>query len=386
MMRRLMTTVVFLFWPASSILAQASFQALGYLPGEGRECYAYGVSADGSVAVGMSSSAGSPPGGMEAYRWTQSAGMTGLGYLPGSDPYSLSLAVSADGSTVVGRDDSAVYSAGIRQAFRWTQGTGMVGLGDLPGGEHISMARGVSADGSVVVGAGNYNGAAPEAFRWENDAMVGLGDLAGGEFFSDAHGVSADGSVVVGASHSDSGFEAFRWENGTMVGLGSLGGQSLANAVSADGAVVVGCYSSPHYAFRWTEETGMQGLGPLPGESLAVSADGSVIVGKYTISGHPTDEAFVWESSAGVRNLKGMLEDDYGLDLSEWTLKEATGVSWDGLTFVGTGFNADGHNAAWIAHIPEPGTLSLLVFGVPAVLRRRLFCARQQTRELQAVI
>jgi hypothetical protein len=46
--------------------------------------------------------------------------------------------------------------------------------------------------------------------------------------------------------------------------------------------------------------------------------------------------------------------------LDDWTLTEANGVSYNGLTIVGTGLH-DGINGAWVATIPEPSTLGLAV-------------------------
>jgi probable HAF family extracellular repeat protein len=202
----------------------------------------------------------------------------------------------------------------------------MVGLGDLPGGNISSFANGVSADGSVVVGGG-FSASGTEAFRWTSGGgMVGLGDLPGGSFSSQAVGVSADGSVVVGAGSSASGTEAFRWTSGGgMVGLGDLPGgafNSIARAVSADGSVVVG-----------------QGF--------------SV----------PAGRAFIWDPVNGMRALDMVLVDS-GIDLTGWTLIDATGISDDGLTIVGMGFNPSRFLEGWIAVIPEPSTAALLGIGL----------------------
>ncbi len=116
--------------------------------------------------------------------------------------------------------------------------------------------------------------------------MVGLGDLPGGSFSSVAYRVSSDGSVIVGRSNSANGYEAF----------------------------------------RWTQQTGMVGLGDLPEgdfDSVAygVSSDGSVVVG--TGSSDNCNEAFIWNSAQGMRNLKEVLTNDYGLNLTGWTLSQA---------------------------------------------------------------
>jgi probable HAF family extracellular repeat protein len=207
------------------------------------------------------------------------------------------------------------------------------GLGDLPGGGFNSTAFGVSADGVTIVGRG-ASGAGTEAFRWTAaDGMGGLGDLPDGAFNSTAYATSADGAVIVGSGESADGLEAFRWTSGGgMVGLGDLPGgifRSRAFAVSADAAVVVGD---------------------------STSADGS--------------EAFVWDVDAGMRSLREVLQSDYGLDLTGWTLLAARGISANGLTIVGYGLNPAGAGEAWMARIPEPASVLLFLAGALAAFRR----------------
>jgi len=328
----------------------AYFTPLGDLTGGTFNSSAGGVSADGSVVVGSSSSAS----GFEAFRWT-SGGMVGLGDLTGDVFSSSATGVSADGSVVVGLS----ISASGWEAFRWTSGSGMVGLGDLDGGGFSSRAMVVSADGSVVVGQGS-SAAGDEAFRWTSgDGMLGLGDLAGGAFDSKARGVSGDGSVVVGNSRTAAGDEAFQWTSGGgMVGLGDLTGggfHSRAMGISADGSVVVGYgnSSSGYEAFRWTSSGGMVGLGDLTGGAEyystadAASADGSVIVGTgFTGS---AERAFLWTSVMGVVNLYDFVynisADD---DMVGWTLDHARDTSNSGRVIVGDGRNPSGDTEAWL--------------------------------------
>ena len=345
--------------PATAV--GATFQGLGDLPGGSFASVAFAVSPDGSIVVGESGSSF----GTEAFL-LESGMMTGLGDLPGAGFFSTGRGVSLGGTVVVGYSLSAAALGASPpwEAFRWESGV-MTGLGDLPGGEFFSRASDVSADGSIVVGTSTSGvPGRREAFRWTvGMGMVGLGFLPGGNSGSVANTCSADGSVVVGFSHyaGSSFIQPFRWSAETgMVGLGGLfdlgGGQveGNANGVSADGSVVVG---SSNYApglteaFRWTAVTGMVGLGDLPGgavssAALGVSADGLIVIGhSQTDAGR---EAFIWDATNGMRNLKDVLESDFGLDLTGWTLRESRGPSDNGLVVVGSGTNPMGQEEGWI--------------------------------------
>jgi probable HAF family extracellular repeat protein len=124
-------------------------------------------------------------------------------------------------------------------------------------------------------------------------SFQGLGDLPGGPFSSGAGGVSADGSVVVGGSSVGEGIpfvcdetDAFRWTEATgMERLGPLDDSTRwsGSAVSADGSTAVGTGGPDsvctHWTtFRWREDSGFEVL-PFFGAARAVSAQGSVVVG-----------------------------------------------------------------------------------------------------------
>jgi len=103
----------------------------------------------------------------------------------------------------------------------------------------------------------------------------------------------------------------------------------------------------------------MVGLGTLAGGSesaaRAVSADGSVVVGDSVGGAVPfrTVEAFIWSESMGMRSVQSVLVDEFGLDLTGWSLTSAVGVSDDGLTLVGNGVNPDGSPEGWVAVLPS---------------------------------
>jgi probable HAF family extracellular repeat protein len=349
-----LTGKVVICWTICFASAQATapfFKGLGDLPGGSFGSSASGVSADGSVVVGGSSSAP----GQQAFRWTQSGGMVGLGRLPGNTSafYSKANGVSDDGSVVVGESlyfNTFSPACGCWTprlgAFRWTQTDGMLLIGTFG---TIGVADDASADGLVVVGH-----ARGTAFRWSQDtAMEFLTDVAG------AAGVSSDGSVIAGSFNQ----EAVRWTlGGEVVGLGDLPGESFFSqpyAVSSDGSVVVGWSDSAavagYEAFRWTEGGGMAGLGVLPGftSSLAYGAStgGSIVVGKS--SDMTGSAAFLWDATHGMRSLRDVLVSDYGLgaSLAGWSLTSANDISADGQFIVGSGTNPSGNSEAWLARI-----------------------------------
>jgi probable HAF family extracellular repeat protein len=321
----------------------------------GPNSWGLGASSDGSVVIGAYGVGAS----QQAFRWTPSSGMVGLGYLPGTTGSS-AWGVSADGNVVVGNSGY--------QTFRWTSSGGMVALPSSPG---YNQANGVSDDGSVVVG---WSGTSldNQATRWTQSGIERLGYMGGYTAYSYLYGASADGSVVVG----DSAGHAFRWTQTTgMVSLGNLPGQSSSYArdVSADGSIIVGSSGSSTYqAYRWTQTGGMIGLGYLPGASdsyaYGMSADGSIIVGE---SG---GQAFIWDSTNGMRSLQYVLTNIYGMNLTGWTLSNAWDISADGKMIVGYGLDSLGQKEGFAANfnpVPIPGAVWLLGSGLIGLIGLR---------------
>ena len=317
---------------ASLAWGQASFRGVGDLPGGETESFAYGVSGDGSTVVGMSLSAS----GQEAFRFKDGV-ITGLGDLPDGAFDSVASGASFDGSVIVGAGNGSVG----RQAVLWSGGPAIPLPGLLP--EANSEASGVSANGALVVGwSSSTLGVA--SVRWENGTAISLGDLPGGSFESRAQAVSADGATIVGWGTTANGFEAFRWATDVMSGLGFLqgGSDSQAFGISADGDYIAGYSWSNGTIEAAVWHNGIPlGLGFMAGgsstEALNLSADGKVVVG----SGNAATgaEAFIWDARHGIRPLKQLLVQQYGLDLQGWSLQEAYAVSDDGRTIVGTGTN-----------------------------------------------
>lgn len=176
------------------------------------------LSFDGNFAVGIINATGAPP---QAARWAGNQPQL-LGYLPGFTVESEALGVSADGKIVVGFSSSAES----RRAFRWSPSSGMQSLGTADG-----VARGVSADGTVIVGE---SGGA--FFWTEGSGVVnlqqhltnlGLESALNGWQLGSANAVTVfDGNVIIaGTGLKDGVQQAYRAvvpvpEPGTLVALG----------------------------------------------------------------------------------------------------------------------------------------------------------------------
>jgi probable HAF family extracellular repeat protein len=280
------------------------------------ESVAISVSNDGAVIVGLSGTFPST----QAFRWTAGT-MQPLGFLPGYTQASSANSISGDGSTIVGWAYNGTNFIGLRSV-----GGVNTALPDLPGAVNDSATGGVNGDGSIIAGRGVSPGFTYEACRWENGgAAIPMGDLPGGAAFSSVEQVSDDGMVFVGFANSGSQ-------------TGGLWGE----------------------AARWVRGGPAQSLGDLPGGAhngyaYGVSGDGAVIVGySHSALGQ---EAFIWDESNGMRNLREVLESDHGIDMTGWTLTNAAEVSADGNRIVGVGLNPSGLTEAWVVVFgcDEPG-------------------------------
>jgi uncharacterized membrane protein len=306
--------------------------------------------------------------------WTPAGGLRTAGWSEGHE-HTNSHAISGDGSTILGVD----YNANM---LTWTAAGGV----QYPSGTN-GYPGGINRDGSVVVGG--FVGAGP--FRWT--AAGGAASLPTPEGWANgrAKSVSPDGSLIAGTLFNSPGHRrAFRWTQagGTqLLDLPAGIAGSDANAVSDDGSTFVGWLYETNdliHAFRWTAGAGTELLGHLPGyptepalshssEAHDVTADGSVIVGAESFG--PllgNGGAFIWDAAHGMRSLKTVLTNEYGVDLAGWTLWSAEGITPDGTTIVGMGSHPQfGEVVAWRVVLPEPGAAASLFALAALALRRR---------------
>jgi uncharacterized membrane protein len=321
-----------------AVLGQ-SFIGMGLPPGV-RECYATGVSGNGQVAVGYAIGAE-----YRAVRWTRAGGQQDLGVLPGSYA-SIAWGTNDDGTVIVGDCDDG------RRAFRWTLAEGMVDLGVLPGAT-TAAASAVSGDGSVITGSSGGAGIST-TFRWT--ATTGMQIIPPRPEWDecDSLAINGDGSVIVGIAFARDFVCGFIWsDTAGMRGLsGPYEGVAYASGVSRNGQVAVGVGSpgpTGEVAMRWVGYSSYD-IG-VSGECHATSGNGGVTVGQVTDS-TPRQYAALWINNDTELDLNAYLP-SLGIDLTDWTLDNATGISADGSTIVGWGTH-NGQPEGWIATITIP--------------------------------
>jgi len=178
----------------------------------------YEISGDGTTVVGTKEM----DGVSQAVLWTEADGWQGLGGAPVpcemDDQLGSGWGVSQDGSVAVGLAWTQIETFCRPRAFRWTAETGIVILTTSSGRQ--SRASAVSADGQVAVGWTETDFGTWRPTRWLADGTEHILD-PDPEWFSEAIHVNADGSVVVGQWEQ----HAFRWTEETgMVDLGLVPG------------------------------------------------------------------------------------------------------------------------------------------------------------------
>ncbi|CAG0966560.1 hypothetical protein PHYC_01016 [Phycisphaerales bacterium] len=322
----------------------------------------YGLSADGSVAVGWSSAITMGPG----FRWTAAGGRYDFGLDPGMPEATITNAVSGDGQTIVG----GAFNIGQNpRAFRWSGPGTFETLGTFSL-YNMTYAQGVSGDGSVIAGHGEISGTGGgvgQAFRWtEGTGMQGLGFTRATHSFSEAMAVSRDGSTIIGLSRGGSDYRAFAWTSQAgMVELSGLPGTNsdAAVGVNFNGSIIVGATGTLPVPAVWRQGQ-LSTLPVVPGYfyagAHAVDDTGSVIVG--AAQGVGPNIAFIWTSERGSESLATYLA-YHGVNIPQGVvLTDCVAVSADGRTFAG--YTDGSTRQGFIAAIPAPGLISTFSCGL----------------------
>jgi probable HAF family extracellular repeat protein len=300
----------------------------------------WSVSADGTTAVGYSD----PP--RMGFRWNGSLEALGT---PAGVSYADPIGVSGDGRVILAQ---GVWTSTSTSPLLWTDGSWQ-DLGLLSGTEGTA-AGDVSASGDVVVGWGDTPTGGRVPFLWNaSDGMVEL-PMPAAYSNAEVHATSADGTVHAGYAWGTLGERAVVWHGNVPTVLPS-DGDAEGLAISGDGNVVGGSANSGFdpRPVLWANGAARD-LGDLPGGSggivWALNADGTVAVG-YAISDAPL-EATVWDEAHGLRSVRDVLV-SAGVDVSDWKLEAAYGVSADGKVIGGEGRRiSTGSNEGWVAHLP----------------------------------
>jgi uncharacterized membrane protein len=328
--------------------ALAQFTPLGTA-----DTYVTGMSADGTVVVGVWGSEG------PAWRWTPGTGVVDIGSI------SQTVAVSRDGRTILG---TARAADGLAYAAIWQSGKQWVTLPppanwrELDG--KVTVGYDVSGDGSVITGLAYLKPSRVEAFRYDvkSGTTTPLGTLTGGR--SRGSVISADGRVVAGwddltGTGTGRGFwYGTIWWEGMQRLLHAYNSIGQAEGANDVGSILVG---KGHplawtHAYRYTcwdghvedlgalKRDGGVGVGGGPaGEfedtsvALALSDDGNVVVG--TSGYQPPTDAFIWTPETKMIRLSEYMTGKGITGHERWTLMTATVVSPDGKIIAGTGIN-----------------------------------------------
>jgi probable HAF family extracellular repeat protein len=256
----------------------------------------------------------------------------------------------------------------------WSPQGGLISLDQLPGG-----TRGFAAainNRNQVVGTGNASGLSRQAFLWDPELGTRALPLPAGSGGTSAYDIN-DRGTIVGGSVSVSGSQqshALMWtSDGRLVDLGDLlGGGAAAYAVNEHDHVagVASLAGFNSQAMFWSQETGMVGLGVLPGSAGTSASDinnNDWVIGNNTnLGGDAAATPFLWTPQSGLRNLNDLLTPGD----QDWVVLTASTVNDRG-QILAQARRGDEYYFVRLNPVPEPGALMLVTAGGGAALTLR---------------
>ena len=295
-------------------------------------------------------------------RW-DSGSMIDLGTL-GGEGYARMINESGQ---IVGYSRTA---SGTLHAFLWDGSMTDLGALDPPAWDY-SNAYGINDQSQIVGLAGADAAGHTHAMIWSEGTVTDLGTL--GTSHSNAYDINNSGDIVGYSLVNESGLaHAVVWQSGGPYDLGTLGGaNSMAKDINDSGQVVGYAYTNDEamHASLWQREGPVwtvADLGTLGGDQADAEGinEHGVIVGTSK-TGTDDRHAFVFEDAI-MKDLNELIPSDSG-----WDLVAAFDINDSGW-IVGRGSNSLGEERAFLlTPIPEPATLSLLILGGLALIRRR---------------
>ncbi len=313
--------------------------------------YTFGgsVSRDGSTLIGASARTSTANG----FRWSAATQRQDIPAVIAT------YAVSPDGNTVL-VDDGQL----------WNPITGIQSTSPTPVGRSFDPQAGrpsVGNNGSWIISTFRGSGSSVVPFKWT--PSNGWRNLPG--FYSlntNIFDATPDGNSWIGETGDFGGGSQFVYRNNAWETL-----SFQPRAMSDDARYLAGEIETLTVFPRavLSTPTGLIDLGLLAGFAGAtasdVSNDGRTVVGRvFTPDGLRAD-AFIWREGVGMQLLSDLVP---GLPRD---ISNVPSISCDqsGTVIAGTFVSPTRDERAFIVVVPSPCTLSLCVFGVMAVRRRR---------------
>lgn len=323
---------------------------------------ATGVSANGTIVVGVDTSSGTQQRSVRLNWRTGEREFIGPTH---TDPtyYDYPQDVSDDGSVVVGA------IARVRGELTENVGSFIAQPGALltVSGEIAA----VSGDGRHAVGTC----AEGWACSWVDGQAQRLANPPGVLGWV-AMDVSTDGSVVVGYA---GGHGAVRWSNGVaeLLPTPPAIGRQVARFVSGDGSRIVLQYDFPQSptakdAIYLFENGSITEVGEDFNPS-GISSDGSTVIGVRGPVSPRKNNVYVWDEASGRTTIEAIFRlAGEEAQLANWFALSPFGISGDGKLIVGRGERPNSVQG-WLVSIPEASTALLLALGLAGIagMRRR---------------
>jgi len=319
---------------------------------------AFRVSPDGQWLAGAASFP-DPFIRQEAVLWNPARLPTALGDVPTGIVYSRAIAVSFNGTEpLVTCTGTEAFGS---RPFHWKPSTGIVPVNIPDPITYDISLHDATPSGSYLIGEGRPQGIAPPLSVIRINSAAGQIQEFGQPAFAvgnaSAYATNSSGSAIVGdaVAPAPQDWLAFLWTDSTgFESLGLLPGfptySTTARAVSDDANVVAGDANNLfiHVPFRWTRWDGMTQLA-IGGQPNAMTPDGNTIVGFTSSFG------FTWDRRYGFQDFRTRLTlANNGVDptpAAGTTFLRPNDISADGRVIVGDGRFA-GQSDAFLAILP----------------------------------